>query len=145
MSKDRLAHAPSFLPTACVVAALALPAGGCTSVATGASPAPSTGTLRERVAALALRQVDFGSISILPVRFEKSRIAGPFEDGGRTLYCVSSIMKGRSFGKPERPKAVMRDEGGVLTVVTDEEEVCTGHRTEAFPELDTPESPKTGL
>lgn len=145
MGNDGPAYTPSFFPAACLVATLALPASGCTSVATGTSPHPSAGTLRERIAALALRRVDFGAISILPFRFEKSRIAGPFEDGGRTLYCVSSVMKGRSFGKPERPKVVVRDEGGVLTAVADEEEVCAGHRTEAFPELDTPEDPKTGL
>lgn len=102
-----------------------------------AAPPPATATLRERVAALALRQSDFGAISIIPVRFENSRIAGPFEDGGRTLYCVSSRMKGRSFGKGERPKAVIRDEGGVLKIVEDEVEVCEGHRTEPFPELDS--------
>ncbi|GEP00830.1 hypothetical protein [Methylobacterium haplocladii] len=128
----------SWLPAACLTAALAWPAGGCTSVATSASPPPSTGTLRERIAALALGQVDFGSISIIPVRFEKSRISGPFTDGGRTLYCVSSRMKGRTFDKAERPKAVIRDDGGVLKVLRDEEEVCEGHRTEPFPELDSP-------
>ncbi|WP_246733278.1 hypothetical protein [Methylobacterium sp. BTF04] len=94
-------------------------------------------TIRERVAALALRQSDFGSISILPVRFAHSRISGPFEDGGRTLYCVSTQMKGRTFGKGERAKVVIRDEGGVLKIVEDDEEVCTGHRTEPFPELET--------
>jgi hypothetical protein len=101
------------------------------------APPPATATLRERVAALVLRQTDFGAISIIPVRFENSRIAGPFEDGGRTLYCVSSRMKGRSFGKGERPKAVIRDEGGVLKIVEDEAEVCEGHRTAPFPELDS--------
>lgn len=95
------------------------------------------GTLRERIAALALRQSDFGSISLLPVRFEHSRISGPFEDAGRTLYCVSSRMRGRTFDKGERPKAVIRDEGGMLKVLEDEEEVCTGHRTQPFPELET--------
>ena len=116
-------------------AVLALTAAGCTRTE-APSPSVATGTLRERIAALALRQVDFGSVSLIPVRFEKSRIAGPFEDGGRTLYCVSSRMLGRTFGKAERPKTVIRDEGGVLKVVPDAEEVCEGHRTEAFPELE---------
>lgn len=113
--------------------ALALPAAGCTATA---SPPPATGTIRERIAGLALRHTDFGSLSLLPVRFEKSRIAGPFEDGGRTLYCVSSRMSGRTFDKPERPKVVIRDEGGRLTIVEDEDEVCQGHRSEPFPELE---------
>lgn len=118
-------------------APLALPfiLTACTGAA--APPSSATATLRERVAALALRQTDFGAISIIPVRFEKSRIAGPFEDGGRTLYCVSSRMRGRSFGKGERPKAVIRDDGGVLKIVEDEVEICEGHRTEPFPELDS--------
>lgn len=137
-SAGRAAFSPSWLPAACLAAALALTAGGCTGVATGGSPPQSTGTLRERIAALALRQADFGAISILPVRFEKSRIGGPFEDGGRTLYCVSSRMKGRTFWKAERPRAVIRDTGGVLSVVRDEKEVCEGHRTEPFLELDSP-------
>ncbi len=123
---------------ACLAAVLALSAGGCTGVATSASPPPSAGTLRARIAALALGQVDFGAISIIPVRFEKSRISGPFTDDGRTLYCVSSRMTGRTFGKAERPKAVIRDAAGVLTVLSDEAEVCEGHRTEPFPELDSP-------
>ena len=46
-------------------------------------------------------------------------------------------MRGRSFGKGERPKAVIRDEGGVLKIVEDEVEICEGHRTEPFPELDS--------
>lgn len=124
-------------PATSLAAVLTLAAGGCTSVTTSASP-PPTGTLRERIAALVLRQVDFGAISIIPVRFEKSRIAGPFTDGERTLYCVSSQMKGRTLGKAERPKAVIRDAAGVLTVLSEEQEVCEGHRTEPFPELDSP-------
>lgn len=115
---------------------VALVVSACTQA--GNTPPPAqTGTLRERIAALALRQVDFGSVSLIPVRFEKSRIAGPFEDGGKTLYCVSSHMKGRTFGKAERPKVVIRDESGVLHVERDAEELCEGHRTEPFPELDT--------
>ncbi|MDF9789995.1 hypothetical protein M2440_000696 [Methylorubrum extorquens] len=103
-------------------------------------PPASTGTLRERIAALALRQVAFGSVSLIPVRFAHSRIAGPFEDGGRRLYCVSTRMSGRTFGKPERPKLVLREEGGALTVLRDEEETCEGHPSEPFAELDSPVS-----
>jgi hypothetical protein len=115
-------------------------------VATGAQAAPRPGrepeaapapALRARIAALALKQVAFGSVSLLPVRFEGSRLAGPIEDGGRTIYCVSSRMSGRTFGKPERPKTVMRYEADRLTVI-DDDEVCTGHRSQPFPELDTP-------
>ena len=127
-------HGPTII-VAGLAAALALTAGGCTGAGT-ATPPPATGTVRERVAALALRQVDFGSVSLIPVRFENSRIAGPFEDGGRKLYCVSSRMKGRTLGKPERPKVVIRDEGGALKVLRDDDEVCEGHRTEPFPELE---------
>lgn len=115
--------------------------GACTAAAPPVAPnvaaSAAAPTLRQRVAALALKQVAFGSLSVLPVRFEHSRIAGPFEDAGRTLYCVTSRMTGRSFGKAERPKAVIRDEGGTLRAL-DEDEVCEGHRTEPFPELDSP-------
>ncbi|MBB2962703.1 hypothetical protein [Methylobacterium sp. R2-1] len=120
-----------------VMLAMALTAGGCTT--TAAPPASSsTGTVRERIATLALRQVAFGSVSLIPVRFAHSRIAGPFEDGGRRLYCISTRMSGRTFGKPERPKLVVREEAAALTVLRDEEEVCEGHRSEPFPELDSP-------
>ncbi|GJE77353.1 hypothetical protein [Methylorubrum suomiense] len=117
---------------------LAAGLGACTT----ATPTPpplsaSPGTLRERIAALALRQVEFGSVSLLPVRLEHSRLAGPFEDGGRRLYCIKSRMFGRTFGKPERPKLVLRDDNGALSVLRDEDEVCEGHRSEPFPELDT--------
>ena len=98
------------------------------------APSPA---LKQRIAALALKQVAFGSISLLPVRFESSRLAGPIEDAGRVIYCVSSQMKGRTFGKAERPKAVMRLEADRLSVIEDDE-VCTGHRSQPFPELDTP-------
>ncbi|GJE58583.1 hypothetical protein [Methylobacterium trifolii] len=116
--------------------AVSLAVSGCTT----ASPAPEAAapaTLREKIAALALAQVAFGSVSLLPVRFESSRIAGPFEDGGRTLYCVSSQMKGRSFGKAERPKVVVREDkaAGRISVI-DDDEVCSGHRSEPFSELD---------
>lgn len=121
---------------ATIALSISLALAGC--VARSTSPtSPPAGTLRQRIAALALRQVDFGSVSLLPVRFEHSRISGPFEDGGRTLYCVSSRMRGRTLDKGERPKVVIRDEGGILKVLEDEEEVCTGHRTQPFPELET--------
>lgn len=98
------------------------------------APSPA---MRQRIAALTLRQVAFGSVSLLPVRFESSRLAGPIADAGRTIYCVSTQMKGRTFGKAERPKAVMRLEADRLSVIEDDE-VCTGHRSRPFPELDTP-------
>lgn len=101
-----------------------------------AEDAPSP-ALKRRIAALALKQVAFGSVSLLPVRFESSRLAGPIEDGGRTIYCVSSQMKGRTFGKAERPKAVMRLDADRLSVI-DDDAVCTGHRSQPFTELDTP-------
>lgn len=115
-------------------AAVALLAGGCLGPRSGPE-VPATGTTRERVAALALRQVAFGSVSLIPVRFEHARISGPFQDAGRTLYCVSAQMKGRTFGKPEKPKIVVRADKGALVVIEDNE-VCTGHRTEPFPELE---------
>ena len=102
---------------------------------TSAKPAASP-EARARIAAFALRQTEFGSISLLPVRFEKSRLAGPFEDGGRQLYCVSSRMKGRSITSYERAKVIIRDANGVLTRLDEDEEVCEGHRTEPFPELE---------
>lgn len=91
--------------------------------------------LLQRIAALALKQVEFGSVSLLPVRFAGSRIAGPIEDGGRVIYCVTGHMYGRTFGKPEKPKVVLRYAADRLTVL-DDDEVCTGHRTRPFPELD---------
>lgn len=110
----------------------ALAAPGRAKPASEDAPSPA---LKQRIAALALKQVDFGSVSLLPVRFAGSRLAGPIEDGGRTIYCVSSRMSGRSFGKPERPKAVMRYAADRLEVI-DDDEVCTGHRSQPFPELD---------
>jgi hypothetical protein len=119
------------------VLALALTITGALAAPNAAKPtedAPSP-ALKQRIAALALKQVDFGSVSLLPVRFEGSRLAGPIEDGGRTIYCASSHMRGRTFGKPERPKAVMRYAADRLDVI-DDDEVCTGHRSQPFPELD---------
>lgn len=121
-----------------VMLAMALAAGGCTATAAPPAPTAATGTARERIAILARGQVEFGSVSLLPVRFERSRIAGPFDDGGRRLYCVSTRMKGRTFDKPERPKLVLREETGALTILRDEEDVCEGHRSEPFAELDSP-------
>ena len=102
--------------------------------AAASEDAPSPALL-QRIAALALKQVAFGSVSLLPVRFEGSRIAGPIEDGGRVIYCVTGHMYGRTFGKPERPKVALRYADDRLTVL-DDDEVCTGHRTRPFPELD---------
>lgn len=118
--------------------ALALGLGGCMA----SRPAPETevasGTPRERIARLALGRVEFGAVSLIPVRFEHSRISGPFEDAGRTLYCVSTHMKGRTFGKAERPKIVVQEDKAASRFrVIDDDEVCTGHRTEPFPELET--------
>lgn len=120
------------------ILALGLGAGGCNAArpAPDAATAGTPKTTRERIAALALSRVAFGSVSLLPVRFESSRIGGPFEDAGRTLYCVSSHMKGRTFGKAERPKVVVREDKGALSVI-DDDEACQGHRTEPFPELET--------
>ncbi|MHB2208700.1 hypothetical protein [Methylobacterium sp. CM6257] len=113
--------------------------------AAGTHAAPRTGTsapedapspaLLQRIAALALKQVAFGSVSLLPVRFAGSRIAGPIEDEGRVIYCVSGRMYGRTFGKPERPKVALHYGNDRLTVL-DDDEVCSGHRTRPFPELD---------
>ena len=119
-----LAAIPAATPAA-VAARKAKPAAE-----DGPSPA-----LRERIAALALKQVAFGSVSLLPVRFDGSRLAGPIEDGGRVIYCVSSRMSGRTFGRPERPKVVLRYEADRLSVI-DDDEVCSGHRSQPFPELE---------
>ena len=104
----------------------------------GPEAAAAPGTPRERIARLALSRVEFGSVSLIPVRFEHSRISGPFEDAGRTLYCVSTHMKGRTFGKAERPKIVVQEDkaAGRFGVIEDDE-VCTGPRTQPFPELET--------
>jgi hypothetical protein len=122
----------------CGLVALALAATPAAAASRKAKPAaedaPSP-ALRERIAALALKQVAFGSVSLLPVHFDGSRLAGPIEDGGRVIYCVSGRMYGRTFGKPERPKVALRYEADRLTVL-DDDEVCTGHRTQPFPELD---------
>ncbi len=118
-------------------AGLAAWLGACTATAAPPVPKAAPATLRERIAALALGQVEFGSVSLLPVRREHSRLAGPFEDGGRRLYCVKTRMYGRTLGKPERPKIVVRDDNGALSVLRDEDDVCEGQRSEPFPELDT--------
>ena len=120
--------------SAILVAALALTA--CSPRASLPAPSP-TAPLRERLAALALRQTAFGAISLIPVRFEHARVSKPFVDEGRTLYCVSSRMKGRTVGKAERPKVIIQDRDGVLSVVDEDNDVCEGHVTEPFPELET--------
>lgn len=103
--------------------------------APAAKPSPSP-ALRARIVALVLRQSDFGAISLIPVRFEDSRLAGPFEEGGKTHYCVATRMLGRTFGRAERRRALLRDEGGALRVERYDADVCAGHRTEPFTELD---------
>lgn len=123
---------------AALAALLVLLAAGAQAAPRAPKPAaeadPSPALLR-RIAALALRQVDFGAVSLLPVRFAGSRIAGPIAEGGRVIYCVSGRMYGRTFGKPERPRVALRYDNDRLTVL-DDDEVCTGHRTRPFPELD---------
>ncbi len=123
---------------AALAALLVLLAAGAQAAPRAPKPAaeadPSPALLR-RIAALALRQVDFGAVSLLPVRFAGSRISGPIAEGGRVIYCVSGRMYGRTFGKPERPRVALRYDNDRLTVL-DDDEVCTGHRTRPFPELD---------
>ena len=127
---------PAPIRTTIAILALGLGLGGCNAARPAPDAAGTAKTTREKIAALALSRVAFGSVSLLPVRFESSRISGPFEDAGRTLYCVSSHMKGRTFGKAERPKVVIREDKGALSVIEDDE-ACQGHRTELFPELET--------
>lgn len=126
----RRAAVPALVLALTLTGALAAPKAAKPTAEDAPSPA-----LKQRIAKLALKQVDFGSVSLLPVRFAGSRLTGPIEDGGRTIYCVSSRMSGRTFGKPERPKAVMRFAADLLDVI-DDDEVCTGHRSQPFPELD---------
>jgi hypothetical protein len=126
------------MPRLAIAGLLAFVAAGAEAAPRAPKPSPEAApspALLQRIAALALKQVEFGSVSLLPVRFEGSRIAGPIEDGGRVIYCVSGRMYGRTFGKPERPKVALRYTNDRLTVL-DDDEVCTGHRTRPFPELD---------
>ncbi|MBE7202000.1 MAG: hypothetical protein INR70_29925, partial [Parafilimonas terrae] len=64
-----------------------------------------------------------------------SGLAGPFEAEGRTYYCITTRMKGRTFGRAERPRIAMRYEGDRLSVMPDDD-VCAYHRARPFPELD---------
>jgi hypothetical protein len=127
------------MPRLALAGLLALAAAGAQAAPRAPKPAPEAAApspvLLQRIAALALKQVEFGSVSLLPVRFAGSRIAGPIEEGGRVIYCVSGRMYGRTFGKPERPKVALHYANDRLTVL-DDDEVCTGHRTRPFPELD---------
>lgn len=127
-------------PLLAALAALTL--AGCGPRAAAPALAPAA-PFRERLAALALRQTAFGALSVIPVRFERSRVSKPFVEEGRTLYCVSTRMMGRSFGEPERPKVVVQEAANVLTIVDEDETICEGHRTEPFPELDTPVAART--
>lgn len=111
--------------------------GACASRPVPATP-EQAGSVKERIAAFARRQVAFGSVSLIPVRFERSRLSQAFLDGGRTLYCVSTRMRGRDLFESERPRIVVEERGGAIRLVDEDEEICHGHRTEPFPELDTP-------
>jgi hypothetical protein len=93
--------------------------------------------LHERLAALALSRPEFGALSLIPVRFVQSRVSGPFLDEGRTLYCVSSRMRGRTFGRAERVKIVIEEKAGTLSVIDQDKEACDFNRTEPLPELET--------
>jgi hypothetical protein len=109
-----------------------------------AIPTPSaTAPMHERLAALALSRPEFGALSLIPVRFVQSRVSGPFLDEGRTLYCVSSRMRGRTFGRAERLKIVIQEKAGVLSVIDEDKEVCDYHRSEPLPELETMAGAKT--
>ncbi|MGU3361592.1 hypothetical protein ACLBWX_14765 [Methylobacterium sp. M6A4_1b] len=114
---------------------LTLALAGCGPRAPVPTPA-ATAPIRERLAALALSRTEFGSVSLIPVRFVQSRVSGPFLDEGRTLYCVSSRMRGRTFGKAERVKIVIQEKAGVLAVIDEDTEACDHHRTEPLPELE---------
>lgn len=107
-----------------------MPAQAAETIQDGPSPA-----LRERIARLTLKQVKFGSISLLPVTFSGSGLAGPFEDDGHTYFCVTTRMKGRTFGRAEHPRVAMRYESDRLTMMPDDD-VCTYHQAHPFPELD---------
>ena len=101
-------------------------------------PMPAAGApLHERLAALALSRPEFGALSLIPVRHVQSRVSGPFLDEGRTLYCVSSRMRGRTFGRAERAKIVIQEKAGTLSVIDQDKDACDFHRTEPLPELDT--------
>ncbi|KQP42369.1 hypothetical protein ASF49_00445 [Methylobacterium sp. Leaf104] len=115
---------------------------GCGPRAPVPTPA-ATAPIRERLAALALSRTEFGSVSLIPVRFVQSRVSGPFLDEGRTLYCVSSRMRGRTFGKAERVKIVIQEKAGTLTVIDEDKEACDHHRTEPLPELEAMAAAKT--
>jgi hypothetical protein len=123
-----------------LAAALALPTTAAPRKAAESKPPAVEPAVKARIAALVLRRVDFGGISLIPVRFENSRLAGPFDDGGRTTYCVTAQMHGRSFGKAERARAIVRRErtaqGEQLRAEAYDADVCAGERTEPFPELD---------
>jgi hypothetical protein len=116
------------------LAALAL--AGCGVRAPIPMPAASA-PLHERLAALALSRPEFGALSLIPVRFVQSRVSGPFLDEGRTLYCVSSRMRGRTFGRAERVKIVIEEKAGTLSVIDQDKEACDFNRTEPLPELET--------
>lgn len=45
-------------------------------------------------------------------------------------------MHGRSFGRPERARAIVRREGEGLRAEPYDADVCSGERSQPFPELD---------
>jgi hypothetical protein len=117
------------------------PLSACMTRSIRVEPGEASGTgARQKIAELLLRQPDFGSVSIIPVRFENSRIAGPIEEKGRTYYCVATEMRGRRFGKPERPKALVRQEtrpeGTTFAASAYDPDICSGHRREPYPEFE---------
>ncbi|GJE38702.1 hypothetical protein [Methylobacterium persicinum] len=94
-------------------------------------PSPA---LKARIAKLALKQVEFGAVSLLPVTFAGSGLAGPFEEDGHTYFCVMTRMKGRDFGGSEHVRIAMRYENDRLTMMHDDD-VCAYHHARPFPEL----------
>lgn len=124
--------------------AAALVAGllsACISRSVRVEPAAAAGgNARQRIAELLLRNPEFGSISILPVRFEDSRISGPIEDKGRTYYCVTTRMLGRNFGRAERRRALVRQDtrpdGVTFSASAHDDGICSGHKRDDFPELE---------
>lgn len=126
---------------ALAVLVLAGSVSACVTRSVKVEPAAASGAnARRTIAALLLRNPEFGSVSLIPVRFENSRIAGPIEDKGRTYFCVTTEMRGRRFGKPERPKATVQQEtgpGGVtFAAARYDGDICSGHKREDFPELE---------
>ena len=94
-------------------------------------PSPA---LKERIARMALKQWEFGAVSLLPVTFTGSGLAGPFAEDGHTYFCVTTRMKGRTFGGVEHVRIALRYAGDRLTRMPGGD-VCAYHRPRPFPEL----------